>query len=162
MAAAIIALTACTDVSASETPVDAEEESPAEVSAEPTTSEPSTFHVQGIIQVAKEDVTKVDADNCVPDNKTLASITRELEGAQVTIKDADGSIVGTSEFNASQDSSGCLWGFGAKVAQGSDFYTAEFLDMTTPVADATGNSFGIDMDIATPIEEWYDLKWNAQ
>ena len=161
VAAAMITLTACTE-SAAETPVEEKEELSHEATVEPTASEPSTFHVQGLISIGSEDVTKVDADTCIPNNKTLASVTRELEGTQVIIKDAAGSIVGTSEFKVSRDSLGCNWGFGAKVAPGSDFYTAEFLDMTTPVADATGNTFGIDLDIATPIEELYDIEWRAQ
>jgi hypothetical protein len=130
------------------------EDSPSEKTAP---SEPSAISVTGEVHAAMDvgalvaqEVKKPSREQFIP-GETPCQAKAEVapgvaEGAQVVIKDADGSTIGTSQLgkgvldpagDKAPAESPCVFAFEASVPGGGDFYEFEFggTAVTVPIGD---------------------------
>lgn len=134
----------------------AEQGSQFEDQATEAPEEPVTegLQVSGSIHATGDNALYMDEDYCVAGQPAVAGAMSGLEGAQVTVVDADASVAAVTEFETQFSEDECIWFFNAEVDGSSKFYRAQFLDMETPIESIDNAQDGVLMlDPKQPITE---------
>ena len=103
-------------------------------SPEPT---PETLTIGAGLTIVEEHTLRLYEGNCGPDNPYLAPYFVDLEGSDATIRDAAGTVVGVAQFETYFEGEGCTWQFMVDVPHESDFYSVDFLGLSSPVTPAS-------------------------
>lgn len=117
-------------------------------------SDAEALQVSGVIHAKGDNALYMSDDFCVVNHPALAEVMAGIDGAQVLVLDAEGSTAAVAEFESQYSEDECVWFFNADVDGSSDFYSAEFLEVETPVVPAADAEDGVLMlDPATPLQE---------